>query len=158
MKTPKFSVVMPTNRKDERILVDYRDSQELNENGWYINAGGYAARTEYLGTWGGRQHSRLIYMHRQIMNAPTGKVIDHINGDKLDNRRGNLRICNQSVNMFNYGLPKHNTSGYRGVSWNKARNKWMAQIKHDKKNYNLGLFVDIQDALAARKLAEAQYV
>lgn len=74
-----------------------------------------------------------VYMHRLITSAPQGAEVDHINGDGLDNRRCNLRICDGSVNRMNYGKPyrhaKKVTSQYRGVSYRSDRNKWQGRIQ-----------------------------
>lgn len=82
------------------------------------------------------------------------KNIDHINQDKSDNRLENLRLADQSVNMHNTKVRSTNKSGVTGVSWRADRNKWNARIKVGYKNFNLGLFDKMEDAVAARKKAE----
>lgn len=67
-------------------------------------------------------------MHRLIMGFPVNMEVDHINGDTLDNRRCNLRICTHAENMANRKIHRDNTSGYRGVYWSKERNMWRVQI------------------------------
>lgn len=83
--------------------------------------------------------------------------IDHINGDKLDNRISNLRQANNSQNSRNCKISKNNTSGVSGVTFHKASNRWMAQITVDRKNCYLGLFENKDDAISARKSAEVKY-
>ncbi len=78
-------------------------------------------------------------MHRQIMNAPKGIEVDHINSNGLDNRRSNLRLANRSENMRNICATSRNTSGFKGVTWHKAHSKWQAQITLNRKTYYLGL-------------------
>jgi hypothetical protein len=86
---------------------------------------------------------------------PKGFVIDHINGIKSDNRLCNLRLVTPSENNQNNNKPQTNgSSGVRGVSWNKFRNKWKASIKHDGKHRHIGLFTSIEDAKNAY-IAEA---
>lgn len=80
--------------------------------------------------------------------------IDHINQNKSDNRITNLRVVSRSKNMHNVSLHKHNSSGYKGVSWHKPRQKWRAYIFLDYKQLHIGLFDKIEDAVAARKRAE----
>jgi hypothetical protein len=80
---------------------------------------------------GGRQHSLLI--HRVILEAPAGVEVDHINGNGLDNRRSNLRLATKSQNMQNMRLSRINTSGFKGVCWDKDRGKWRAHITLDRK-------------------------
>lgn len=83
--------------------------------------------------------------------------LDHINQDKSDNRIANLRLVNRSQNMHNVSLHKHNSSGYKGVSWHKPRQKWRAYIFVDYQQVHLGLFAKIKDAVAARKSAERAF-
>jgi HNH endonuclease/AP2 domain len=83
--------------------------------------------------------------------------IDHINGDRDDNRWINLRQVTASVNMKNLPLPRTNKSGTPGVIWHKRDEKWQASIKVDRRTVHLGYFESKQDAIAARKVAERQY-
>ncbi len=69
---------------------------------------------------------RLLSLHRFLMNPPEGVQVDHINGNGLDNRRANLRLASCSENNRNRGTSRNNTSGIKGVRWNKARQKWQA--------------------------------
>ena len=84
-------------------------------------------------------------------------TIDHINGDSCDNRIVNLRKSNALDNMRNRKLQSNNKSGALGVCWYKASRKWKAYIKNNKKNIHLGYFDNLDDAIAARKEAEAKY-
>ena len=84
--------------------------------------------------------------------------IDHINGDKLDNRIANLRDVETSVNNRNKGLYKKNSSGHAGVFWNKNNENWNSQISISGKNKFLGAFDSLADAIKARKLAEEVYI
>ena len=76
------------------------------------------------------------------------KDIDHINRIKSDNKWNNLRECNNSQNNANVGLKTSNTSGYKGVVWDKSRNKWRVQIRINGKKTNLGRFDNIEKAIA----------
>jgi len=92
----------------------------------------------------------MILMHREIMNCPDGMVVDHIDGDTSNNQCSNLRICKQGQNLLNISKPKHNTiSGYKGVYWHKAAQKWCAEVRYDNKKYYLGLFNTAEDASVA---------
>lgn len=124
-------------------LVDEEDFEYLNQFKWHFD-----------GLYGAKKSPKKIYMHRLLMNSPKGMEIDHINQNKLDNRKSNLRVVNRSLNMFNVGLRKTNTSGHKGIGWNKNKNKWHAKIMIDYKNINLGYFSNIKDAINARKNAE----
>lgn len=85
------------------------------------------------------------------------KQLDHINGDKADNRISNLREATNSENGKNYGFNKSNSSGVKGVSWCKNTGKWRALIKVNHKSKCLGRYDDIKTAAAVRKMAEERY-
>ena len=98
--------------------------------------------------------------HRVIWAMVHGEwpdVIDHIDGDKLDNRISNLRNVTQRVNMSNAGMWSHNTSGQTGVMFDKRSSKWKSYIKVDQKMINLGHCAEFEDAVAMRLDAEKQY-
>ena len=98
-----------------------------------------------------------IRMHRLIMNVKRDFVVDHINHNTLDNRKENLRICNQHENSKNCIKHKNNTSGTSGVSLIKTSNRWRAYIYLNGKQINLGVYKNINDATKARKDAEIKY-
>ena len=120
-------------------IVDDEDFEWLNRWKWSYNSLGYAR----MG-----QNYKTILMHRLIMNTPHGMETDHINGNGLDNRRSNLRICTRSQNKMNTCLSSKNTSGYKGVCWNKNSKKWRAEIEY-KKSICLGYFDNKIDAAKA---------
>lgn len=79
-----------------------------------------------------------IYLHRIIANAPEGLVVDHINGDGLDNRKCNLRVCTHAQNLANQKNQKRGRSKYKGVVWRANANKWGAKIMVEGKYIWLG--------------------
>ena len=83
--------------------------------------------------------------------------VDHIEGTRNDNRLAKLRDGSNGQNRKNTKLPRNNTSGAIGISWAKNINKWKAYINFDGKRIGLGYFDDINDAIFARKSAEAEY-
>ena len=87
---------------------------------------------------------------------PVGDI-DHINGDKVDNRIENLREATQTENSRNMKIPTTNTSGVIGVSWDKKARRWRAGITAAGKQVYLGTFESFDDAVAARKAAEVKY-
>lgn len=103
----------------------------------------------------------LYYAHRLAWLYMTGSLppeqIDHINGNKTDNRLANLRAVTNFENQKNQRKPVSNTSGIIGVVWHKTKNKWNAQIKHKGRSIHLGYFTDIEEAAAARAKASVQY-
>lgn len=125
--------------------VDDEDFERLNQYNWYFNCG-YAMRHLYDPI---TQKTTKMRMHREIMKAPKGIDVDHINGNRLDNRRENLRLDPDRKNTQNQGLSKNSTSGYKGVSWSKASSCWVARIKVKNKKIHLGLFDTLTDAAKA---------
>src|SRR4051812_32510094 len=93
--------------------VDDADFEWLNQWKWHLSTSGYATRTQYIkGSGRKNQKNIIIRMHRLIMNCPEGLFVDHINGNKLNNRRANLRLATQTDNHQNRGKQNNNTSGY----------------------------------------------
>ena len=86
-----------------------------------------------------------------------GKYIDHINRDKSDNRKSNLRFSNDLLNSHNRSTPSNNKSGCMGVSFHTKSNKWRATITVNHKHIELGEFKNIEDAIEARNVAELKY-
>jgi len=99
---------------------------------------------------------RFVMMHRVIAETPDAMETDHIDGDGLNNRRDNMRNATRSQNQHNQGLAAHNTSGFKGVTWHKARAKWRAQIKINGKQRYLGMFGSLESASAAYAAASAE--
>ena len=130
-------------------IVDEADFEWLSQWQWCLNSNGYARRR--LPTRKGKQFTAL--MHREIMMAGPGQEVDHINGDHLDNRRANLRLCTHLENSRNRGPQSNNNSGFKGVHWYAQTQRWQAQIKAGSRRIHLGYFVDKLDA--ARTYDEA---
>lgn len=111
-------------------------------------------RSYYAGRGGRSGEPKCASLHRQLVGEPDGEV-DHINGDTLDNRLQNLRICSHIQNCANRGPHRNNTSGAVGVS--RHENKWQVQIQVSGKEIYLGRFNAKEDAIAARTVAEFKY-
>lgn len=129
--------------------VDEESFDYLSQFHWYFD-GKYAARA----SWNRETKKETkVYMHRDLLKAEKGKIIDHINSDKLDNRLDNLRFVSPQQNAMNQSArthPKH--SRYKGVSFDKSRNKWIAYCIKDNKQHYLGRFTD--EKLAAKAYNE----
>src|SRR5690606_12560496 len=94
-----------------------------------------------------------VYMHRVIAGAGSGESVDHIDRNTLNNQRANLRIVTHQENMMNLKVQRNNKTGFRGVSWDKSRQKWAASISHRKVKKNLGRYDTPEDAARAYDLA-----
>jgi hypothetical protein len=135
------------------ILVDDEDYDFLNQWKWYFN-NGYAIRL----IWNHKSKKiEHIYMHRVILNTGIGMDTDHLNHNGLDNRKANLRVATRSQNQANRVISKNNTSGYKGVIWNKQKNKWQAQIKINRKLKVLGFYQSSKNAALAYNIATVGY-
>lgn len=131
---------IPINQ-GKHVLVDQEDFEWLSQWKWSLTSHGYACRST---TIGGIKNS--YYMHREILKTQKGYDTDHINGDRLDNRRCNLRICTRSQNMLNVLGNKNTTSKYKGVDWHKSTGMWRIRIMVDGKRINLGYSHSEDDA------------
>lgn len=121
-------------------LIDDEDFERVSEYRWrtiLIKKRYYAYSS--IGT---RNHHSYLYMHRLILNAKKGEYVDHINGQTLDNRRSNLRICSNSQNSANSKLSCRNTVGFKGVR--KYFKRWIAQ-----RGKYLGLYKTPEEAARA---------
>ena len=99
-----------------------------------------------------RAHRLIFLMHKGYLP----KTIDHINGDKLDNRIENLRAATVGQNQHNRKTNANNTSGYKGVWWNKASKKWAAGIKLEGKRIHLGYFDNVEEAAEVMRKARQE--
>jgi len=121
--------------------IDDEDYPLVSQFKWYYHSTGYA--------FTGDGQGGKLRMHYAIMARLPKYQVDHINGDRLDNRRQNLRHVKAQYNCWNKGLPANNTSGYKGVSWDKKTSRWRARIKIDYIQYNLGGFDNAVDGARA---------
>ena len=126
-------------------LVSDEDYDFLNQLKWYA-VWNHSTKTFYAVR---SACDRQIFMHRIILDAPKGIDGDHRNGNTLDNQRHNLRLDPDRRNTQNTKKYSTNTSGYKGVFWNKKANKWHAQVWYKCKIYYLGLFILKEDAARA---------
>lgn len=135
--------------KNQHILIDYDDFEKCKTISWCVDNKGYAN--------GGNQKIGIVRLHRFILNAPKNTIIDHINRNKLDNRKSNLRFVTNQQNLFNSGLSKNNTSGVKGVHFNKTCKKWCCQITVNRKIIYSKLFDNFESAVFERKRLETIY-
>jgi len=135
----EVGVLIPLT-KGKSAIVDFEDYERITAMGkWHCCSYGYARITKKI-----QPHNKrfAIIMHRLITDVNSGVEIDHINGNKIDNRKNNLRYCSRSENVKNVGIRKDNKSGYKGVSWVERDRKWCAYISSNGKRYSLGHYSD----------------
>ena len=120
-----------TRRKKFEFIFDAEDAEELAGYSWYMNNKGYAIGHRLIGHAGKLpgidRCEPLVSMHRLIMKAPKGSIVDHVNNNPRDNRKINLRFATKSQNGANSKDRKRSYSPYRGVAWMARDRKWIAQ-------------------------------
>lgn len=131
-------------------LVDDDMFDTLLQWKWHYSPNGYAARQQQIGHGYYTRRFKKIYMHRVVAGTPDGMLTDHINGNKLDNRRINLRHVNDQQNNWNLGKNRQNTSGYIGVSHDSRDGGWEAYTSLNRQKIHIGYFSTAIDAAEAR--------
>lgn len=142
---------------DFEILIDLEDVDVVQKYKWGISAA-KSPPYDYVRYYATTSKNSIL-LHRYLTDCPNDMVVDHIDGNSLNNRRENLRVCTDSQNKKNCKKYANNKSGYKGVIWYHYRNinKWMSYICVDNKRITLGYFEDIKDAVECRKNAEKKY-
>lgn len=142
-------------------IVDEDDFAKISGYSWYSHR---SEKENYYAATRGKENSELglnkfMYLHRFIVNAMPGKIVDHINGDKLDNRKSNLRLTDLKGNARNQNKQKRATSSkYNGVYFNRRDANWKAKKCVNGKTYSLGTFkTEVGAALAYDKSAIEMY-
>lgn len=122
--------------------MDSVDYEEVSKYAWHV-CDTKDSRTHYAG------NNNLGLLHRFLLNARPDEQVDHINGNGLDNRRINLRLCSNEQNQYNRPVPSNNSSGYKGVSFHKHTKKWRATIGYEGKHKHIGYFDSVEEAAKA---------
>jgi hypothetical protein len=145
-------------------LVDESDWVAFSPYRWNLQSRGYAIGRMSTGGWGGKRtpgqrtaREKQVLLHRAIAQPAPGGQVDHINGDRLDNRRANLRVVTNSGNAQNQGS-RGGSSQYRGVTWLKRERRWRAQAVLNGRLHHIGTFADEHAAGAAAAAWRAQHM
>jgi hypothetical protein len=140
--------------KNYNITIDDEDWDLIKRYNWHLaNKKG----TIYIMAFDKINDKKVtIQLARVILNAPKGKIVDHINGDTLDNRKHNLRLADKRTNAQNMRSNKNTSSEFKGVCWSKHKNKWRANIFY-KKQIHLGYFKSEIDAAIAYNEAAKKF-
>ena len=133
------------------FLFDVEDLPLIENRDWYRDKDGYLVNCYY---YNGRR--RFTRFHRIVMHAKPKQFVDHINRNRADNRKQNLRCCKYAENDRNRGIYSSNKSGVAGVYYDKQRRKWVANISYYRKRVFLGRFELKEDAVAARLAKEKE--
>jgi len=137
-------------------LIDDEDYARLNQHRWFAHRNRYgdfyAVRTAK-----GERKGKIIRMHREVLRAPTGQVVDHINHNGLDNRKDNLRLCSHAQNLANQKPQNGCSSEFKAVSWDRQRKKWHAYIHVNSKRKHIGRFENEMMAAIAYDRAAIAY-
>lgn len=133
------------------FLFDIEDLPLIESRVWYEDKDGYLVSCYFFN---GRR--RFVRFHRIVMDAKPGQVVDHINKNRADNRKCNLRCCKRVENDRNRSTYSTNTSGVTGVYFDKQHGKWAASISYNKKRILIGRFATKEDAVRARLEKEAE--
>lgn len=129
----------------KRAIVDDEDYDWLSQYKWFYDTG-YAVTKKHID---GRRKTK---MHRLINQTPNGLDTDHINRNRLDNRRSNLRTVTHQQNLYNNRLRPNNKSGHPGICLHKPNNKWQVKLG----NLYIGLFESLDEAVSVRQNLEEQ--
>lgn len=134
--------------KGKVALVDDDDFEWLYQYSWCYSEKVFGCKYGYaLRGFKQNRKTKLVKMHREIMKAPAGIQVDHIDGDKLNNQRSNLRLCTHGENCRN--RISTGASGFKGVFWFAPDSRWRAMFKMNRKIKLVGYFKDARDAAIA---------
>lgn len=131
------------------FLFDKDDYEAVKRFRWWVNNHGYVCADD--------ANRHRIWLHRLVMQNPDGKLIDHINGDRTDCRKSNLRVATAKQNSRNSTCERKHNAGYKGVYFDSARGKYEAHIRPNGRKIHLGRFATAREAALAYNRAAVVY-
>lgn len=133
----------------KEFIIDTDDFEKVKNYCWYISSQGYVCANSRNG------NSKRLNIHRIVMDAKKGDLVDHKNWNKLDNRKSNLRLASKSQNNTNIKLKSNNTTGYPGITMNKS-GSYVVRISQNGTRIYLGTYKNFEDAVKVRRSAEIE--
>lgn len=134
------NIVIGTDCNNNSFIIDIDDYEKVSQHTWCMSDNGYFKC---------RINKKPVFLHRFITNCPADLIVDHINHDKADNRKQNLRVCTRRQNNLNKRC--------KGVRFDKRRGTWQAYIYTEAGFKSLGTFKTQEEALKQRRLGEEKY-
>lgn len=140
-------IIIHSKKEEIRVLIDVEDVEKVGRKRWWYSwTNGYIFTDKNKSKYG---------LHRYILDMEDKSIlVDHINRNRLDNRKCNLRLTNPTGNSINRGLQSNNKSGIVGVSWHKQNEKWEVRLKLYGKKLVIGYTTDLEEATKMRLQAE----
>ena len=143
--------------KEKHAMVSDEDYLTVSDYKWYLHKSGYPRRSVHLGRINGKKKTKSICLHHEILPNKKGFWVDHIDRNKLNNTRENLRYVTPQQSNFNKGAQRQKMGIYKGVHWNKKDKRWRAEICVNRKIMHLGNYLDEYEAHLVYTLASKKY-
>lgn len=144
----EFDVYNQKNLPVATFIVDKEDIEKIKYHKWRIDTNNRIITGNCSKT---RPRKELTHV---LLEVPEGMVVDHIDGNTLNNKKSNLRVCTQGENLCNKHFMSNNKSGWQGVVWDKARRRWAPEIQYESKKCHLGRYSLKEEAIFVRDVAE----
>lgn len=138
MADSEYNSIIWLSKVNKYTIIDNEDYEWLKESNWFIGGGGYAVKN-FTKKKNPRESGTSRLMHRLIINPEESELTDHINGNRLDNRKSNLRLCTGWQNAMNT-RSNSNSTGFKGVRYIKNRGRYAARITYNYKEIYLGYY------------------
>lgn len=143
---------------DKKVLIDKEDYDKVCKYKWNLHSDSTNIYVRAYKRYKENGVKEYIFLHNLVMdNKEKLLVVDHIDGNTLNNKKSNLRLCTQKNNEINKKIQKNNKSGHKGVWYSSLERKWKAYITYNNKRIHLGTFINKNEAIKVREEAENKY-